>query len=113
MIKLAAFPKARYVSAESEAITYKLLARGKVQVVGKVQREKAGDLIVNDFSIVLHMDPRNRIYDVEFEKELLSANISRQIKKNLEKKTFAQLLSLMEKRVSKLRAPKESAKKSS
>lgn len=102
LLEKTVYPQAQKFSAKAEDMQFNKLP-GKnnvVQVMGKIEQEKKGDLVQQDMQIDLYIDTHTlKIYDAVIEHELLSANLKRQFNEALKKKTLRDIIQQMKKRV--------------
>jgi len=108
LLETVLYPKAKNFTAKAEDLKYEKSAKVKsgVGVEGSIAREKKGEVITKNLEIVLIFDAKSKkIVDAVIEDEQLSTNLNRQFDNALKKKTFAQIIEQMKKRV-------EEAKKS-
>lgn len=107
LIEQSAYPKAKKISAKASQIKYTTGTQSdEVKITGKIEREKFGEIIENDFELVFYFNKTNKIFDAIIEGELLSSNLERQISKALEKKTFDNIINSMEEKLKSLKGKK-------
>jgi ABC-type transporter MlaC component len=105
LIEAVAYPKAGHIEAATQALVYKNIGPTKIQVQGVIAREKNGERIVNELSLVLYFDSAtHKIVDAEIEGERITVNLARQIDKALQKKKLTELIAQMRKRVDNSRS---------
>ncbi len=108
LLEVVAYPKAKKFSARKESLKYKKLPKaGQVQILGQIEREKKGEVVQQKMELILFVDTKSqKITDAVIEGELLSSNLRRQFDQALKKKSFAQIIAQMKKRVEEAKKPK-------
>jgi ABC-type transporter MlaC component len=101
LVEKSAFPRARQLLPYKDEV--KISKVGKDVIVdGRWFKEKNGDRVVREFQMKLLFDAQERIIDADFDGQPVSQNIARQVDKHMQKKSFADLLAQMRKRVDSL-----------
>lgn len=113
LLEVVAYPNAKKIAVNPEALVFEEAPakKGQVKVLGKVTREKKGELVNQNVEVVLLYDKADKIVDAVLEGELLSANLKKQFTEALKKQSFAQIIEKMKKRVWEAREGKGGAKK--
>ncbi len=102
LLETVVYPKAKLITAKVDDLRYTEVPGkvGQVRVVGKVEREKRGEVVEETLEIVLLSDSKTqKIFDAVIEEEQLSVNLKRQFDESLKKKSFTQIIAQMKKRI--------------
>lgn len=113
LLEVVAYPNAKKIAVNPEALVFEEAPakKGQVKVIGKVTREKKGELVNQNVEVVLLYDKADKVVDAVLEGELLSANLKKQFTEALKKQSFAQIIEKMKKRVWEAREGKGGTKK--
>lgn len=109
LLESVVYPNAKKIAVKPEDLDYKIAPKNpnQVNVIGHVTREKNGEMVNQSLEVGLIYDPKTqKITDAVIEGEVLSQNLKRQFTEALKKKTFAQIIEKMKKRVNEARNPK-------
>jgi ABC-type transporter MlaC component len=108
LLELVVYPKAQNIASDPKTLTY-TVDKNRVSVRGSLEREKNGELVRNEVSVVLIYNTQSKkIMDAVVEGEPLSTNLKRQFDEALKTRTFKDILAQMQKRVEEARVKKAS-----
>lgn len=100
LLEEVVYPNARKVAVRPEDLSYTPGKGHRVNVQGRVVREKKGERVTQSVEVGLIYDRKDhKIVDAVIEGEVLSANLKRQFNEALKKQSFAQIIQKMKKRV--------------
>jgi len=103
LLEEVVYPKAKNINVDNEDLKFEIV-KGKptqVKATAEVEREKKGEMVSQSLDIVMVYDAKSKkLVDAIIDGEQVSSNLKRQFDEALKKKTFAQIIEQMKKRVS-------------
>jgi phospholipid transport system substrate-binding protein len=111
LLEEVAYPQAHRLVLNQEGFEFEYIehkVEPKIKIRGVIERKKRGEIVLEAVEIQLIYNAKSKkIVDAILEGELLTQNLKRQFDEALKKRSFAEILDLMKKRVAKAKEDKQ------